>query len=229
MSQPVDVDITEAEERFLRGFVRRQVLPWFGACVVLALILAAMAFAVATSLATPVLSESSRSLGAARATGTGGGADPAAAPEDWEAQLAQLRSDLEGRVEQGEGSLTKIQTELAGAVEEMKSLRDRIARAERAAKGGSKKGAGPELASADLNRILKRLQGVEARQSEIEKKREKFTQDTLVRLLNVEVSRDEAETQRLANEENARKRLHQLEQRLSQIEGGGAGIPASQP
>ncbi len=227
MSQPVDVQITEAEERFLRGFVRREVLPWFGACVVLALILAAMAFAVATSLATPVLSESSRSLGAARVADSEPG--EAAAPEDWEAQLAQLRSDLEGRVAEGEGSLTQVREELAGAVEEMKSLRDRVARAERAAKGGAKRGAGPELASADLKRILQRLQGVEERQSELEKKREKFSQDTLARLLNVEVSRDEAETSRLANEENARQRLHQLEERLSRIEAGGAGIPASQP
>lgn len=228
LSQPVDVQITEAEERFLRGFVRRQVLPWFAGCALLALILAAMAFAVATSLATPVLSESSREMGAARALGSG--AD-AVAPAEWEAQLAELRVDFEGRLEHGEGGITKLKSELAGAVEEMKALRDRVARAERAAKSGSAKGAGPELASADLGRVLKRLQGLEARQTEIEQKREKFNQDTLVRLLNVEVGRDKAEENRLASDEKARQRILQLEKRLSQIEGGDAGgsLPASGP
>ena len=227
MSQPVDVQITEAEERFLRGFIRRQVLPWFGACVVMALILAAMAFAVATSLATPVLSESSRELGAARALQSSEGGE-AVAPADWDAALAQLRQDLEGRLEKSEGGVTKLGSELKGAIDEMKSLRDRVARAERAAKSDGGKSAGSKLASADLTRILKRLEGVETRQSGLERKREKFSQDTLARLLDVEVSRDRAEENRLASDEKARQRLKNLENRLTQIESG-ALPPASTP
>lgn len=230
MAQSVDVQITEAEERFLRGFVRRQVLPWFGVCLLMALILSSMAFAVATSIAKPVLSESSRAVGQARVLATlesEDGAGAAAAPEDWEAQLLQLRTDLETRFGKSEAGVTKLTTEVATAVKEVKTLRDRVARAERAAKSGKASGSGPELASADLNRVLKRLQGLETRQNELESKREKFAQDTLKRLLNVEVGRDQAEQNRLANDERSRARLQNIEERLSHVEGGGT--PAATP
>ncbi len=170
------------------------------------------------------MAESSRAVGEARALAATQGEAPEA-PEGWESQLAALRAELETHMGESQSGVKKISGELEATLKEVKTLRDRVARAEKAAKAGGSAGSSSELASADLSRILKRLQGLETRQDEIEAKREKFTKDTLARLLNVEVGRDQAEQDRLASDESARARLSNIEERLSRMEG----TPASQP
>ena len=203
MAQSVDVQVTEAEEQFLRGFFRRQVIPWFGGFAALTLVLSTLAFVVATNLAEPVLAPSPKEIGAARA------ALSDEAPAEWQEELAALRGELEA-MNGGGPDLAKLREELSATTKAVEELRTRVARAEKAAKSSAgAASAGPALASGDLDSIRKRLASIEKEQDAIERRRAEFAKDALNRLFAVEESRDA------------------LEARMLRLEASGSSLPAA--
>ncbi len=218
--QPGQPLLSPAEARFLTGFVRRQMIPWFAGTTALALTLAAAAFAVATHLAEPAIAP--RSLERASA----GGASPAelAALRD---ELAGLRGEFGEQLEAARRDLAAVDQRIAEATEGVESLRSRISKAEKAVKAAAPRATGPALASTDLDAMLERLSNLETRQQEIEGKRESFAKDVLNRLYAVETGRDRAEANRLENEEKSQARLRNLEERFSQLEAKLTGVPAA--
>lgn len=243
MSDPTEVQVSEPEERYLRAFVRRQMLPWFAASIMLVLFLAAASFAVATHLAEPVVAPSARALGeAAAAAGAGNGAAPVAALSEAELtalreQIAtQLKSELEKELRSelvtapsGNANASRDTTKaLAEVRASLGKLEKRVVAAERAAKAGGKANAPiAGVASSDLRPIMKRVGEVEARQDQIEKDRAQFAKDTLNRLYNVETSRDVNDETRIIEDQKRRARLENLESRFSHVEELLGTLPAS--
>lgn len=235
MSQvrPADgIEVSAQEARFLRRFVRRELLPWLAGVAMLA------GLALVSTLMSPrPVSPAAAPVAERVAAETSGlHADVFASLR---AENASLRADLlalQRAVEAVRGAPAGgSEADSRRAEERARALEARVSRLESA--------PGPRLASvtreaagdttsaplADLHSIHERLYNLEARQDRKDQEGAALQQDVLARLFSLERSSGSEAAARLENLNSGEQRFEKLEQRLIQIEQnrGASSAPAA--
>ncbi len=206
-----EIEVSADEERFLRRFVRRELLPWLAGVAALA------ALALGAALHAPIGALADSAPGSERAWSETTGLDSAALAE-LRAENARLRADL--------GALEPRLREL---------FESRLARLEGSVAARttsvSRETAGDTAPKplGDPSAIRERLYNLEMRQDRKEQERAALQQDVLARLYELErVSQAEASA-RLENLQSGEQRVEKLELRVGQLEHqrGPESVPAA--
>lgn len=211
------IRLSPAEDRFLRAYVRRQVLPLLAGVIVVTLALAGLAIERVT-----VQRESASAAPAPTAAGP--------EPADLLAAIERLEGDARNHREQESATREKLANEVREAESRLARLEPRIAKLTRelAALGAARPVTSPPAApaagtaspSGDVASVQDRLFNLEKRQDREEALRHSFERSVLERLAQAEDQRQQRYRTAIETEKSVLNRMFNAEARLEALEAG---------